>query len=327
MEPKMLTGDASNFFNITNQAILKKLKTKNLPHKKTGKNVFFGHTAAKDIFNFPLKSTVIAFQIVKGGVGKTALTHALATRASLYGAKVLCIDLDQQANLTKHFGVNSNDLPVMIDIVKGHAQIKNSLVEITDGIHLFPSRIDNAVLDDHIMVESLRLDTVYKEHIDNLREFYDLILIDCPPALGRSVASAALASDFIAAPVTPDAQCLTGLALLYEGLKSLAKKYNRLVPLKILMNKFDGRTLLSREILAKLLEHPTYRERLLKTYIRQNQDFANHYALSVSIFDSIKPSTAKEDIDFLTQEILGIFPATINKQPEKVSMVSLEVAI
>lgn len=324
MEPKMLTGDAANFLKVTNQAILKKLKTKQLPHNKTGKNVFFGYTAAKEIFNFNLKNKVISLQIVKGGVGKTALSHALASRASLYGAKVLCIDLDQQANLTKHFGVNSNNLPVMIDVVKGNAKIENSLVEITDGIHLFPSRIDNAVLDDHIMIESLRLDKVYKDHIDNLRDYYDLILIDCPPALGRSVAAAALASDFITAPVTPDAQCLTGLDLLHDGLKSLANKYGKLVPLKILMNKFDGRTLLSREILAKLLEHQVYRECLLKTYIRQNQDFANYYASSVSIFDSIKPSTAKEDIDFLSQEILDVFPASINEQQEKISLVSLE---
>ena len=223
MEPKMLTGDVAHFLNITNQAVLKKLKTKSLPHNKIGKHVYFGYDAAKELFNFKLKNTIIAFQIVKGGVGKTALTHSIAARASLYGAKVLCIDLDQQANLTRHFGVKAESLPVMIDIIKGAAKIENSIVEITDGIHLFPSRIDNAILDDHIMVESLRLDKVYKEHIDVIKEHYDLILIDCPPALGRSVAAAALASDFIAAPVTPDTQCLTGLDLLSGGLKSIKK--------------------------------------------------------------------------------------------------------
>lgn len=323
MEPKMLTGDAAEFLKVTNQAILKKIKTKNLPHNKTGKNVFFGYTAAKQIFNFDLKNKVMAFQIVKGGVGKTAITHALASRASLYGAKVLCIDLDQQANLTKHFGINSTNLPVMIDVIKGNAKIENSLVEITDGIHLFPSRIDNAVLDDHIMVESLRLDKVYKEHIDNLRDYYDLILIDCPPALGRSVAAAALASDCVTAPVTPDTQCLTGLDLLYDGLKSIKKKYGRMVPLKIIMNKFDGRTVLSREILSKILEHNIYRDCLLNTYIRQNQDFANYCAASISIFDSIKPSTAKEDTDFLTQEVLDIIHSKEEKN-EKISLVSIE---
>jgi chromosome partitioning protein len=326
MEPKMLTGDAAGFLKITNQAILKKIKTKQLPYSKTGKNVFFGYGAAKEIFNFTFTSKVIAFQIVKGGVGKTAISHALAARASLYGAKVLCIDLDQQANLTKHFGINSNNLPVMIDVIKGNAKIENSLVEITDGIHLFPSRIDNAILDDHIMIESLRLDKVYKEHIDNLRDYYDLILIDCPPALGRSVAAAALASDCIFAPVTPDAQCLTGLDLLYDGLKSIKKKYSRLVPLKILMNKFDGRTVLSREILAKLLDHSIYRDCLLNTYIRQNQEFANFCAASISIFDSIKPSTAKEDIDFLTQETLDLF-AKKPTQQENVSLVSIEATL
>lgn len=322
MEPKMITGDAASFLNVTNQAILKKIKNKNLPHKKTGKNVYFGFSAAKEIFNLKIKPTVIALQIVKGGVGKTALTHAIASRASLYGAKTLCIDLDQQANLTKHFGINSNNLPVMIDVIKGAAKLENSLVEITDGIHLFPSRIDNAILDDHIMIESLRLDKVYKDHIDNLRDYYDLILIDCPPALGRSVAAAALAADYIIAPVIPDTQCLTGVDLLYAGLKSIKEKYYRFVPLKILMNKFDGRTVLSREILTKLLEHSIYRDCLLKTYIRQNQDFANNCATLSSIFDSIKPSTSKEDIDFLTKEILDIF-TTVENQKEIIPVVAM----
>ena len=83
------------------------------------------------------------------------------------------------------------------------------------------------------------------------------------------------------------------------------------------MNKFDGRTLLSRDILTALMEHDTYRKGLLNTYVRQNQDFANHCAATTSIFDSIKPSTAKEDIDFLTQEILGIVPKAEQKHEEK----------
>ena len=211
----------------------------------------------------------------------------------------------------------------MIDVIKGNAKLENSLVEITDGVHLFPSRIDNAVLDDHIMIESLRLDKVYKDHIDKLRNHYDLILIDCPPALGRSVAAAALASDYVMAPVTPDTQCLTGLDLLFSGLESIEKKYSKLVPLKIIMNKFDGRTVLSRDILTDLMNHDTYRSCLLNTYVRQNQDFANNCAATTSIFDSIKPSTAKEDIDFLTQEILEIIP-TGNEESKNVSLVTIE---
>lgn len=327
MEPKMLTGDASHFLNVTHQAILKKLKSKNLLSSKIGKNVYFGYSAAKEIFGFKFKHKVIAFQIVKGGVGKTALTHSIATRASLYGAKVLCIDLDQQANLTKHFGVKSDNLPVMIDVVKGNAKIEKSIIEITDGIHLFPSRIDNAILDDHIMLETLRLDKVYKDNIDILRKHYDLILIDCPPALGRSVAAASLSADYVVAPVTPDTQCLTGLDLLYNGLKSIKKKYNRMVPLKIIMNKFDGRTVLSREILTTLMEHDIYRKCLLNTYIRQNQDFANNCAAAISIFDAVKPSTAKEDIDFLTQEILEILPKNEDILKDKnISIISIETA-
>ena len=308
MEPKILTGDIARFLGITHQAVLKNAKSKNIPYRKTGKNAHFNHTASKQIFNLTFKNKTIAFQIVKGGVGKTALTHAIASKASLYGAKVLCVDLDQQANLTKHFGIKADSLPIVIDVVKNNADIKESIIKITDGIHLLPSRIDNAILDDHIMIESLRLDKVYKDQIDKIQPYYNLILIDCPPALGRSVAAASLASDYIIAPVSPDTQCLTGLDLLSNGLLSLKEKYGKLIPLQVVMNKFDGRTVLSREILSKLIEHKKYRDFLFSTYVRQNQDFANCCATYTSIFDSIKPSGAKEDIDFLTQEILEILP-------------------
>ncbi len=324
ISPKISTSDISLFFNVTNQAILKKSKLKQLKQEKTGNKVYFTHSSSKNLFELNFDKKVFSLQIVKGGVGKTALTLSIAARASLYGAKVLCIDIDQQANLTNHFGIKSDELPVMIDVLKGNIKFEKTIVNVTDGIHLVPSRIDNAILDDHIMVESLRLDQVYKTHIDKVKDFYDLILIDCPPSLGRSVASAALAADYVIAPVTPDAQCLSGLKLLQNGLSSIKEKYGRSVPMKIIFNKFDGRTMLSRNMISRLLENEFYRESLFNTYIRQNQDFANSCANCESIFDSIKPSSAKEDIDFLTKEILDILPAEDNAEkmrtPEFVSI-------
>jgi len=323
MQPKITISEAAQFLNVTNQAISKKLKQKSLKSIRSGNKVAFSYSTSKEIFQFDFKNKVIAMQIVKGGVGKTAMAMSIASRASVYGAKTLCIDLDQQANLTNYFGIKSDNLPIMIDVLKGKTKLEENLIEVADGLHLFPSRIDNAVLDDHIMIESLRLDRVFSDHIIPLKKFYDLIIIDCPPSLGRSVAAAALAADYIIAPLIPDSQCLIGLNLLEKGLKKLSDKYNRLVPFKILFNKFDGRTTLSRNIITHLLKHKAYRDCLFKTYVRQNQDFANSCAKHESIFDSIKPSTAKEDIDFLTQEILDIVPTSEEKNQD-VSIVSLQ---
>lgn len=315
----MTVQEAAEILGITGQAILKKIKQRSLPHKKSQNRVFFGHETAKEIFKFQFPNKIVAVQVVKGGTGKTALTQAIAIRASLYGAKVLCVDLDQQANLTQSLGVNADELnsAVMINVVRGETEMSKGIIEINAGLHLFPSRINNATLEDVLMIESLPIDRVYKDHLDPLRNIYDLIIIDCPPALGRSVAAAALASDFVIAPIIPERSSLTGLEITFNALKEASKKYKRKINVKIVQNKFDVRTILSHETLTYLIEHQDYKHCLFRTYVRQNQEFPNTFYKHTSIFDSIRPSTAKEDIDLLTREILEIIPQQEKRKSEK----------
>jgi chromosome partitioning protein len=314
MNPKMSVTDAAQILKLENQSVIKRLKSNNLDFEKSKNRVYFGHKTARALFNTSnnapqKKCMVIATQIVKGGTGKTALTLNLAVRFSLLGKKVAIIDLDQQSNLTTHCDIDADNLPIMIDIIEGESEITKSMVEVCEGLHLLPSRIDNAVLDDTILFKSLPLDKVYKTQIALLKPYYDVIFIDCPPALGRSVGAVALSSDLILCPVSPDKQCLTGLKLLDNGLEELEKR--NLGPkanYKIIFNKYDGRTNASRKILSVLFETPHYREHMLKTYIRLNQEFVNYCIKATSIYDSLQPSPAKDDIDCLAQELIDTFP-------------------
>lgn len=314
MNPKMTATDAAQILKLENQSIIKKLKSNNLSFEKSKNRVYFGHKTTKALFNNinntnKKRCVIIATQIVKGGTGKTAITLNLAVRFSLLGKNVAMIDLDQQSNLTTHCNIDADNLPVMIDIIDGESEIIKSMVEICEGLHLLPSRIDNAVLDDTILFKSLPLDKVYKSQLDLLTPYYDIIFIDCPPALGRSVGAIALSSDLIICPVSPDKQCLTGIKLLDNGLKELEKrKLGPKTNYKIIFNKYDGRTNASRKILSILFETPNYREHMLKTYIRLNQEFVNNYIKSTSIYDSLQPSIAKDDIDCLAQELIDAFP-------------------
>ena len=319
MDPKMTASEAADFLGITRQGLQKKIKNGKLAHKKNQNRIYFGHETSKKIFNIHFKNKVIAIQIVKGGAGKTAIAHALGIRANLYGARVLYIDLDQQANLTEHFGIDSENLPAMLDVIKGDVKIENSIIEISSGLHIFPSKIDNAILDDTILFKNFALDRVYKDPIDSIKAHYDLIIIDCPPALGRSGGAAALAADLVLAPSAPDKQCLRGLSMLYKHLKDLSKMpYGKEVPLQVVYNRFDSRTNLSKKMLTSLIEHPVFKNILFDTYVRQSQEFANAYANISSIYDQLKSSAAKEDIDSLTREILGI-----NKTLEENKNISL----
>ncbi len=208
----------------------------------------------------------------------------------------------------------------MIDVLKEKLPIEEAIIKINSGLDIIPSRIENAVLDNAIILNRYALDHVYRDIIEPLKKHYDLIVIDCPPALGQSVASITLSSDIVISPVTPEKFCLSGLKITSQELANIEKNYHKNIPIKLVLNKFDSRTSLSHEVLSSLIKHPIYGEKLYKTYIRVSQEIPNAIAKGISIFDTLKTTTAKEDIDLLTQEILELKE---NSQPE-VSLGKLE---
>lgn len=302
----MTAVDAAKLKNVTTQAIHKELKAKGLDSNKNNNRVYFGHDTAKKIFNFSFEKSTISFQIVKGGTGKTTITHAFAIRANLYGARVLCIDLDQQGNLTQAFGINCDNSPVMVDIIDDNTLISKAIINVTSGLDIIPSRIENAVLDNHLMLNKHPLDRVYKNIINAVIENYDLIVIDCPPALGQSVTAATLASDTIIFPLTPEKFSLSGLEVSYKEISTINERFNTSCNFKILLNKFDMRTALSNEVLAKIMNHALFQKMTYNTFIRSCQDFPNMLYAATNIFSNTKSSAAKDDIDLLTKEILQL---------------------
>jgi chromosome partitioning protein len=308
MNPKMTVADTSAFLDQTVQNIHRVIKEKGLETNKSAQRVYFGHTAARELLHlkFP-EQKIISIQIVKGGPGKTSLTKNLGIRASLYGAKVLLIDLDQQGNLTNDLLKNPEETPVMIDVVADpEIEITDAIVSIFPGLDLIPSRLDNSALDNLLTINHHPLDRVFRDRFDKLRNSYDLILIDCPPALSASVTAAALASDMVIAPVAPEKYCLDGLKMTYNELQNVSKKFGREIPLRVVINKFDSRTLLSGEILATLHKNPVFGPLLYKTFIRSSQEFANSTVRRESIYCGLRTTPAQEDIDALTREILDL---------------------
>lgn len=306
MTPMISVIEAAECLGVTKQSLFKQLKQNNLPVEKIGSRTYFSHETARQVFNYKFDPKVIAVEIVKGGTGKTTITASIAIKASLYGARVLLIDLDQQGNLTQDFGVDV-DGPVMVDILtKDDISFNDGIVNVCDGIDLFPSVLDNAQLDNVLILNAFPLDKVYKEIIQPLKSEYDLILIDCPPDIGHSVVATSLASDLVLMPVTPEQHSLSGLSITIQELLRLKKKYKKEIDYRVLINKYDSRTSLSRDVVLSLLEHEMFRQKLFDTYIRVSQEFPNATAKTGSIFDSPKNTPAKEDIDLVTRELLGI---------------------
>lgn len=306
LDIRMTAADSAKFLGVSLQFIHKKLKLKKLESFKSQNRIYFGHSTAKKLFNIQFPKKVISFQIVKGGTGKTSLTHAFAIRANLYGARVLCVDLDQQGNLSQAFNVDAKDKPVMIDIICNNATMHDTIQTVAPGLDILPSRIENAVLDNYLILNKYPLDRVYNDLFSEIRHKYDLILIDCPPALGQSVTSATLSSDVVICPITPEHFSLSGLKISYEEIKTISQRFKKSIDFKVVLNKFDNRTALSSEVLSTILNHAIFKDKVLNTFIRNCQDFPNSMYANSNIFSSLRNSAAKEDIDLLTQEILEL---------------------
>jgi chromosome partitioning protein len=307
MDPKMTITEAAAFLNISPQAVHKRIKSNNLQINRRQNKFFFGYEISKILFNLVFPKKIFVFQNIKGGVGKTEMTYSLAIRGNLYGAKVLCIDLDLQGNLTKGcFKINPKNKPIMLDVIKDELPIKDTIINIIPGLDLIPSDLDNGILDNTLMIGRFPLDRVYRQPIKELLNNYDVILIDCPPALTASVTAAALAADEIIAPVTPDEHSISGLTLLCDEIKEIEKKFNTTIPVKIIFNKFDIRNNLSHEKLDYLRSASEFKEKLYLSYIRIAQDFPNAIENGQTIFDVFKETSAKQDIDLLTKEIFQI---------------------
>jgi|JI10StandDraft_1071094.scaffolds.fasta_scaffold196322_2 chromosome partitioning protein len=317
MHPKMTAKDAAEFSRISVQAIHQMLKKQDLPFEKSQNRVYFGHETARALFNLPFNFKVVTFQIVKGGTGKTSTAFNFAIRANLYGARVLCVDLDHQGNMTDFFKVNADEHPVMVDVLAGDAKFSDGIVKVMPGLDLFASRIDNSVIDTELMLKKINLKKVYRELFLSVKNSYDLIVVDCPPSLGHSVAAAALASDLIIAPVNPDQSAIKGLELTAREIQEVAEQNDLDIDLRVLFNKFDKRTFLSHGTLEKLIKNKEFGKRLFSTYISVSQELPNTVDKGLTIFDSLRENSAKTDIDLFVREALQLDDLRKGKQLKK----------
>jgi chromosome partitioning protein len=264
---------------------------------------------------------VISFSVVKGGVGKTSISHSFAIRASQYGAKVLVVDLDQQANLTQAFGIDVDDLPTMYEIVAGETSIEDSIIELTSNLHMIPSSMNMSFLDRFLQIRQENLATVFADRLEKLMSDdgniggYDFIVLDCPPAISSVTAAATLASDRVVMPVTPMKFSLKGLQASFEELDDLSSKFKKkTIEKSILFNRYDARKASSPEYLKTLMSTPEYSDHLVRCFIRENSEIENCINEKSSVFDSYRKNNAREDLDLFVREIMGLRAESFGKQ-------------
>lgn len=295
---------------MTIQGVYKALKTHNIPTKITNnrRKIIPPHGIRKlfEERGFQYPKSIISFQIVKGGVGKTSLSFCLAVRASHYGARVLVIDLDQQGNLTRSFNVEARDRPVWLNLFRDKIPVENAIIELSDYLHLIPSNLNNSRLEVEIIASQANLNDLIKDIIAPIRKNYDLIIIDCPPAINNINAAATCASDLIIIPINPDIYAMDGLDYTISELDRIKKGFKLNLDYRIVWNKYDARERLGAVYMHELMKRTELHNKILPVVCRIDTSLRTAIFESKSVFDLPKKAPIREDIDQFAKELLGI---------------------
>jgi chromosome partitioning protein len=220
----------------------------------------------------------IAVLSLKGGTGKTTTVRTLADVLRRVGQDVLAIDLDPQGNLSDYFDVPPDATPTMADVLSGEVKV---MAAEHDGI--VPATPILAEVERSLSGRMGR-ELVLRKALKDARKQHDIILIDCPPALGLLTINGLVAADW--ALISSEAQyfALQGVQGALEVIEQAKEFYNPdLEWLGVVMNIADMRTVHSREAYEQLKDH--FGEKVFDTVIRASIAYAESAEKARSILD------------------------------------------
>lgn len=232
----------------------------------------------------------------KGGTGKTTTVRTLTDVFQRLGLRVLTVDLDPQGNLSDYLDVDQDASPTIADVLAGRAQIGEAIHDDVIPANLTLAEAELA------LGGRMGRELMLKRALREVSGEYDLILIDCPPALGLLTVNALVASDYALLSAEAQYFALTGVEQALEVIEVARDTLNpELEWLGVLLNIADMRTRHAREVLGTLQSH--YEGKVFQTPIRASIAYSESAERALSILD-YRPDLGADYLK-VADELLG----------------------
>jgi chromosome partitioning protein len=223
----------------------------------------------------------------KGGVGKTTTSINLAASLVTAGRRVLLVDLDPQGNATMGCGIDKRGLKATVyQVLLGELPISAvRLRSQSGGFDVIPANRELAGAEIE-MVDLPERETRLKTALTEIRDHYDFVLIDCPPALNLLTVNGLCAADAVVIPMQCEYYALEGLSDLVQTIKKVRLSLNPRLEIEgLLRTMYDPRNMLAQQVSDQLQQH--FGDKVYRTVIPRNIRLAEapSHGLPVLNFD------------------------------------------